>query len=258
MVNATKSSAHKNLDKKRRVLVVEDERDIADMLVFNLQRAGYAAEARFDGRSALDRIFTNPPDLIVLDLMLPELSGAEIATRVRNSPSTATIPILMLTAKADEVDQLVGLSMGADDYVTKPFSIKVLLARIEAILRRASTETGRDGGELHIAGIRLNTQTHEVTSGGQAVHLTLTEFKILSALLAAAGKVLSRQHLMSRAMGQGITVTERTIDVHVTAIRRKLGESGELIRTVRGVGYRVSDQHDAGDEERASERHASR
>jgi two-component system phosphate regulon response regulator PhoB len=249
VVTATKSQPHKNLEKKRRILVVEDERDISDLLVFNLERAGYQVEARFDGRSALERIISNPPDLIVLDLMLPELSGSEVATRVRNSPTTATVPIIMLTAKADEVDQLVGLTMGADDYVTKPFSVKVLLARIEAILRRTpSGDSTRESGELRAAGIRVNTQTHEVTYQDQPVHLTLTEFKILAALLGAAGKVLSRQHLMTRAMGQGITVTERTIDVHVTAIRKKLGEGGAFVRTVRGVGYRVTEKRDANDE----------
>lgn len=241
VAQAVKSSMAKATGKPRRVLVVEDERDLADLIVFNLNRSGYIAEACYDGRSALDRIATQTPDLVLLDLMLPELAGNEVATRIRNNPGTSTLPIIMVTAKADEVDQLVGLTLGADDYVTKPFSVKVLLARIEAVLRRTAPKTG--GAEpvgMEIAGVRIDPEAHEVVVGSEAIKLTLTEFKILSALVAAGGKVLSRQHLMTRAMGPGITVTERTIDVHVTAIRRKLGDSGGIIKTVRGVGYRAT------------------
>ncbi len=244
MSNALKVSLDKGLGRKRSIVVIEDERDLADMLVFNLDRAGYHAEAAYDGRSGFDRVVADPPDLLVLDLMLPELSGTEVAARLRRTPATASIPIVMLTAKVEESDQIGGLAAGADDYITKPFSIKVLLARIEALLRRAAPSTA----DLRLGPIRINPESHEVVCDGQPVHLTLTEFKILSSLIAARGKVLTRQSLMTRAMGPGITVTERTIDVHVTAIRKKLGEGGGLIRTVRGVGYRAAERAEAGDE----------
>lgn len=246
VATAVKASSNKALQKARRVLVVEDENDLVDLLSFNLKKAGYEVESATDGRSALAKIAQTPPDLILLDLMLPELTGTEVATRVRANPATASIPIIMLTAKVEEVDQLVGLTIGADDYVTKPFSIKVLLARIEAILRRSAAGGSSDGTQL--GAIKIDPEAHEVTVRGEAIRLTLTEFKILSALVAANGKVMSRQSLMSKAMGAGITVTERTIDVHVTAIRKKLGDSGQLIRTVRGVGYRATSEPGPGEE----------
>jgi two-component system phosphate regulon response regulator PhoB len=221
------------------VLVVEDEKDLSELLSYNLRRAGFTVDCALTGMKALQCVAANRPDLILLDLMLPELSGTEVASRIRSNPETASIPIIMLTAKGEEVDQLVGLTVGADDYVTKPFSMKLLLARVQAVLRR----TGRASEEpslIQLGPVMVNMETHEVTCEGQDVKLTLTEFRLLSSLLAASGRVLSRKVLMSRAMGPGVTVTERTIDVHVTAIRKKLGSHGGMIRTVRGVGYRVT------------------
>jgi DNA-binding response OmpR family regulator len=200
---------------RKHILVVDDERDLLEVVVYNLNRAGYETSVATNGRDALDRINADPPDLVLLDLMLPEMSGTEVATRVRTNPVTAGVPIIMLTAKAEEVDQIVGLKVGADDYVTKPFSPKVLLARVEAVLRR----TGKTNAEqrfLRLGTIEINTDTHRVQVDGQTIKLTLTEFRILSSLLQANGRVLSRASLMSRAMGPGVTVTERTIDVHVT------------------------------------------
>lgn len=233
--------------RRRRILVVEDERDLAEMLVYNLERAGYSAKAVHDGRAALDAIGVERPDLIILDLMLPELSGGDVASRVRTNPATAGLPIVMLTAKTDEVDQVVGLTLGADDYITKPFSFKVLQARIEAVLRRAAESGGGGGASLRLGPIELNTETHECAVDGKAIHLTLSEFRLLCALLQAGGRVLSRHHLMAKAMGPGITVSERTIDVHITSIRKKLGASGDLVRTVRGVGYRATREPDPSD-----------
>lgn len=239
MVTVHKAAVNKVLRKARRVLVVEDERDLADMLVYNLRQVGFDATAVHDGRSAWEAILQDRPDLVILDLMIPELSGTDVASRIRTNPSTASVPIVMLTAKSDEVDQVVGLTVGADDYVTKPFSFKVLKARIDAVLRR-SAQTTTTGSALRLGPIALNLETHEVSVAGRATHLTLTEFRILAAMIQAGGRVLSRQLLMSRAMGPGITVTERTIDVHVTSIRKKLGEHADLVRTVRGVGYRAT------------------
>lgn len=236
MTPTPKSASSKAL---RTVLVVEDEQDLAEMLQFQLQKAGYSVAVASDGRTALQKIEKSHPDLILLDLMIPEISGTEVASKIRSNPKTAGIPIVMLTAKSDEVDVLVGLTVGADDYITKPFSMKVVLARIEAVLRRVSGNSAAET-QLRLGPIAISQETHEVTVDDELVKLTLTEFRILAALAAAQGRVLSRHVLMSKAMGPGVTVTERTIDVHVTAIRRKLGGHGNLIRTVRGVGYRAT------------------
>jgi DNA-binding response OmpR family regulator len=227
------------------VLIVEDQRDLADSLAFSLSRANYDATVAYDGRSAWQRVQETRPDLVLLDLMLPELSGTEVASRIRTSPALAGMPIIMLTAKADEMDQLVGLAVGADDYIVKPFSVKVLLARIEAVLRR-SGPARESGGVLRLGDVEVDPETHGVTVGGEAAKLTLTEFRLLAALIGAGGRILSRQQLMSRAIGPGVTVTERTIDVHITAVRKKLGDRGWMIRTVRGVGYRATEEPEAG------------
>jgi two-component system phosphate regulon response regulator PhoB len=221
-----------------RILIVEDERDIADVTAYNLRKSGYDVALASNGRAALEAIAQKTPDLVILDVMLPELSGTEVASRIRSNPTTAALPIIMVTAKGEEVDQLVGLTVGADDYIAKPFSIKILQARIEAVLRR-SKNTGQAGKVLSMGPISINTESHEASVDAETLKLTLTEFRLLSSLVAAQGKVLSRSVLMSRAMGPGVTVTERTIDVHVTSIRKKLGKYAGLVTTVRGVGYRL-------------------
>lgn len=235
-----------DLGKKRRVLVVDDERDLVELVAYNLKQNGYDVAVAFDGRSALAAVAKERPDLVLLDVMLPGLSGTEVASRLRADAATATLPIVMLTAKADEVDQVVGLTVGADDYITKPFSTKVLLARIEALLRRAAARP-EPADALKLGPIEIDPDTHEARADGRTLKLTLTEFRLLAALIGAGGRVLSRHRLMSLAMGPGITVTERTIDVHITAIRRKLGEHGAIIRTVRGVGYRAALEPEQGD-----------
>jgi DNA-binding response OmpR family regulator len=233
-----------NMAAKKHILVVEDERDLVELLEINLRRAGYEVSSATDGRSGLAKARSLGPDLVILDLMLPHLSGSEIAQRLRGEPATASIPIIMLTARADEVDQIVGLTIGADDYITKPFSMKILLARMQAVLRRA-TDSPRPPDRLALGPIEVDTASHQVWVGGEPVQLTLTEFRLLASLLLARGRVLSRGDLMMKAMGPGVLVTERTIDVHITALRRKLGAAGGLIRTVRGVGYRASEAAEA-------------
>lgn len=229
-----------------RVLVVDDEPDLVELLSLNLERSGHTVAAAGNGREALDQVDAFGPDLIVLDVMMPELSGTEVVTRLRANPETANIPVLMLTAKGEEVDEIVGLTVGADDYVTKPFSTKVLLARIEALLRRSRDGQGAEQERTLSAGpIAINTSTHDVHIDGEPVRLTLTEFRLLTALVEARGKVLSRSTLMNTAMGPGVTVTERTIDVHVTSIRKKLGDHAALVQTVRGVGYRLTEKSTA-------------
>lgn len=231
---------------KRHILVVDDERDLADLIAYNLRKAGYTTNVVGSGRAALDSIAQNSPDLVILDIMLPGLSGTEVAGRLRTNPATAGVPIIMVTAKTEEVDQVVGLTVGADDYVSKPFSMKVLLARVEAVLRRADRKSTAEARSLSLGPININNDTHEAFADGEAMKLTLTEFRLLSALVQGAGRVLSRSSLMARAMGPGVTVTERTIDVHVTSIRKKLGRHAGIIKTVRGVGYRTTVGQDDG------------
>ncbi len=242
---------------RKSVLVVDDESDITELLAYNLRKAGYDVRIAMSGRQALAEVEASIPDVIILDVMLPELSGIEIAGRLRSNPKTALIPIIMLTAKVEEVDQIVGLTVGADDYVTKPFSMKVLIARVEAIARRAlrpaPAAATADDRMITMGTIVCNPDTHETTLDGTLMKLTLTEFRLLSSLIQANGRVLSRAVLMSKAMGPGVTVTERTIDVHITSIRKKLLTRANMIKTVRGVGYRVTTEvGDDSDTEEAS------
>lgn len=221
----------------KRIVVVEDEADLAELLAYNLRRSGYETEVCRDGLSGLRRISEIVPDLVVLDVMIPHMSGLQVAKQLRTNPKTARTPILMLTAKAEEADQVAGLETGADDYVTKPFSMKVLLARVEAMLRRSRTAGPEAADTIDLKGVRVDLSTHEASVKGEPMKLTLTEFRLLVALMRGKGKVLSRADLMYTAMGPDVLVTTRTIDVHVAAIRKKLGSCGGMVRTVRGVGY---------------------
>ncbi len=221
---------------RRTVLIVEDETDIADLLSFNLQREGYECRTVASGEAALEQIRREPPDLLLLDRMIPAPSGDEIIARLKRDAATAAIPIVVLTAKTEESDQLVGFALGADDYVTKPFSMKLLLARVAAVMRRA--ERGDDETEVLSGGpVRLVPSHHQLTVNGDPVSVTATEFRLLRALMAARGRVLDRARLIAAVLGQGVAVTDRTIDVHITALRRKLGPGAAWVQTVRGVGY---------------------
>lgn len=225
----------------RRVLIVDDEVDLADLLAYNLDAAGYDTRVAHNGRAGIEAAKDFRPDIVVLDVMMPELNGIEVAERLRADSATRDTPILMLTARAEEADEVRGLAAGADDFVAKPFSMKVLEARVEALLRR--TADRRNQGEpavLSCGPISIDTRSHEASVEGRVLQLTVTEFRLLAALVSAGGHVLSRPALINRAMGKGVTVTERTIDVHVTSIRKKLGEHASHVRTVRGVGYRIA------------------
>jgi two-component system phosphate regulon response regulator PhoB len=224
---------------RKRIVIVEDERDMAELIAMRLRKEGYQADIAYDGAQGLERIRSAPPDLVLLDLMLPEMSGTEVAAAVRGDPRTAGVPIIMLTARSEESDIVVGLKFGADDYVTKPFSMSVLLARIDAVLRRTSVPRESAKGLVRVGSIEIDLQRHEVHAAGRPVALTLTEFRLLSALAAAKGIVLSRNQLIDQALGQDVVITDRTIDVHMSSLRRKLGGAGECLRTVRGVGYRL-------------------
>lgn len=229
---------------RKRVLVVDDERDLTELISFNLQRNGYEVLVANSGTDALETARRELPDLLVLDLMLPGIDGTEVTRRLKSDPRTEAIPIIMLTAKGEETDIVVGLTLGADDYVTKPFSMKVLLARLATVLRRTEAPAPVEQGLLRAGPVSIDTSKHEVQVNDQPVRFTLTEFKLLAALVGARGRVLTRDQLMDKAMGTDVFVTDRAIDVHVTAIRKKLGEASWLIHTVRGVGYRLRDETD--------------
>jgi DNA-binding response OmpR family regulator len=234
---------------RKKVLIVDDEKDIVDLLAYNLGRNGYDTLIANDGNAALELTAKNLPDLIILDLMLPGIDGTEVARRLKADARTANIPIVMLTAKGEETDVVVGLTLGADDYVTKPFSMKVLLARVGSVLRRAEAGPGApgEGGILRAGPLSIDTLKHEVLVEEEAIKLTLTEFKLLTALLTARGRVLTRDQLMDKAMGTDVFVTDRAIDVHITAIRKKLGSASWLVNTVRGVGYRLRESPEDND-----------
>lgn len=216
---------------------------MAELVAMQLRREHFDTEVVHDGAAALDRIRTRPPDLVLLDLMLPGLPGLEILRRLRADPRTSTVPVIVLTARSEEGDVVSGLHMGADDYITKPFNLSVLSARVAAVLRR-SESTGPDADVLTAGPIRLNRQIHSVEVDGEPVSLTLTEFRLLAAILAGRGRVLTRDQLIDKAMGQNAVVTDRTIDVHVTALRRKLGDARKYVQTVRGLGYKLAGQDD--------------
>jgi DNA-binding response OmpR family regulator len=226
------------MPRRKKILVVDDERELVELISMNLQRNGYDTVTAHDGSTGLDIARKQKPDLIVLDIMMPGLSGRDVTVALKGDPDTATIPILMLTAKTEETDIIVGLSMGADDYVTKPFSMKVLMARVAAVLRRkAAIEPAQ---VLLAAGpVVIDQSKHEVTVAGKPINMTPTEFKLLTAIFSARGRVMSRDQLMDRAMGTEVFVTDRAIDVHITAVRKKLGDCAWMVHTVRGIGYRL-------------------
>jgi len=224
--------------KRADILVVEDEADLADLLRHNLVQEGYGCRVCHDGKRALEELARHPPDAVILDRMLPGLPGDEVLSQMRRDVQLRAIPVVMLTAKADESDELVGFALGADDYVTKPFSMKRLLARLAAALRRVETSPADDDAPTLTAGsIRLDSKRFEVTVNDELIPLTATEFRLLKVLMAAHGNVLTREDLIDTAMGNDVVVTQRTIDVHVTALRKKLGKAAGWIQTIRGVGY---------------------
>ncbi len=237
------------MSEDKRILIIEDETDLADLVGYNLRKAGYRTEAAADGTAGLRRATEERPDLVILDVMMPNLSGLQVAKLLRTDPKTSSIPILMLTAKGEEADQVAGLSVGADDYVTKPFSMKVLLARVEALLRRQRAAAAGDDAHdaLTLGPVRVDLSNHETWVHEKNVKLTLTEFRLLTALMRKPGRAIRRADLMYSAMGPGVLVTARTIDVHMAAIRKKLGDAGGMIRTIRGVGYLMSPDIPAGE-----------
>ncbi|MDH4247316.1 MAG: response regulator transcription factor [Deltaproteobacteria bacterium] len=222
------------------ILVVEDEEDLQELLRFNLAREGYQVRIAGTGEAAL-RAIKARPDLMVLDLMLPGIDGLEVCRWVRSEDGTRDLPILMLTARGEEADIVSGLELGADDYLTKPFSPRVLLARIKALLRRTGSNESAEPPRLQAQGLTVDYSRREVSLLGQPLVLTTGEFDMLYFLARRPGRVFTRQQIMDGVHGQDYAVTERTVDVQIAGLRKKLGTAGGLIQTVRGVGYRFMD-----------------
>jgi two-component system phosphate regulon response regulator PhoB len=219
----------------KKILVIEDETDVADLLTLNLRKAGYKVSMAADGASGLQKARDDRPDFIILDLMLPKMSGLEICRILKNDTATAQMPILMLTAKAEEIDRIVGLEFGADDYVTKPFSPREVVLRIRAILRRGEKPEER----FHAGPISIDPARHEVRVNGKQIHLTSLEFKLLRTLMQRRGRVQDRDRLLNEVWGYESVIDTRTVDTHVRRLREKLGNAGSVIETVRGFGYRL-------------------
>src|SRR6266702_5753346 len=221
----------------RNILIIEDESDVADLLTLNLRKAGFRISTAADGASGLQKARDDRPDFIVLDLMLPKMLGLEVCKILKNDTATRHIPILMLTAKAEEIDRIVGLEFGADDYVTKPFSPREVVLRIKAILRRGNGEETHD--RLSAGPITIDPARHEVLVSGKRVDLTSLEFKLLRTLMQRRGRVQERDRLLNEVWGYESVIDTRTVDTHVRRLREKLGKAGDIIETVRGFGYRL-------------------
>ncbi len=226
----------------KRVLIIEDEKDLAELLVFNLEKEGYAATCVHDGKQGLERAGADLPDLILLDLMLPGLLGTEVCKALRKDRRTAQIPIIMITAKGDEIDRVVGFEVGADDYIVKPFSMREVALRVKAVMRRFEPGAQAPLPELFSIGdIIIDKQRHTVTSAGLEIELTSTEFKLLLYLAEKKGCVHSREQLLQRVWSYNNAGDTRTVDTHVTRLRGKLGLPGDIIKTVRGFGYKIEE-----------------
>lgn len=225
---------------KTKVLIVEDDRALAELLAYNLKAAGYETIVATDGQDGLLKAQTRLPEIVVLDLMLPVVGGLDVCRRLRAEAATRDTLIVMLTAKSEESDEIVGFSLGADDYVTKPFSVKILLERLKALSRRRLGEANEADATARL-GISVDRQRHRAVADGRPLNLTRSEFRLLDTLIRQAGRVFCRSELIDSALGEDTMVLERTIDVHIRALRRKLGDRADVIETIRGIGYRFRD-----------------
>jgi len=226
---------------RKTVFVVEDEEDIVELLAYHLSREGYGVLSALNGEEAIRAIPRKMPDVILLDLMLPGLDGLEVCRMLKKDPATAAIPMIMLTAKGEESDVVTGLELGADDYVTKPFSMKVLVARIHAVLRRKREPATDDQAPIRARDLVINPGRHEVLVKGKRVDLTFSEFRILQCLARRPGWVMTREQIIDAVRGRDYAVTDRSVDVQVVGLRKKLGSRADYIETVRGVGYRFKE-----------------
>ena len=227
---------------RQSVLVVEDEEDIMEVIRFNLEKEGYEVHQALSGEKALQVIENNLPSLVLLDLMLPGIKGLDLCRIFKQNDRTKAIPVIMLTAKSEDADIVAGLEMGAEDYITKPFSPRVLVARVRTILRRRESGVKDDSSVIQVEGMQIHPGRHEVTMGDNVVDLTPSEFRILHYLARRPGWVYSRDQIIDAIRGHGYVVTDRAIDVQVVGLRKKLGDYGKFIETVRGIGYRFRDR----------------
>jgi DNA-binding response OmpR family regulator len=223
---------------RRKILIIEDERDVADLLEMSFRKAGFKTTTAVDGAAGLQRARDDCPDFIILDLMLPRMSGLEVCRILKSDTATSHIPILMLTAKAEEIDRIVGLEFGADDYVTKPFSPREVTLRTKAILRRGEKQEET----LQAGAISIDPARHQVRVNGKRVHLTSLEFKLLRTLMQRRGRVQDRDKLLNDVWGYESVIDTRTVDTHVRRLREKLGKAGDIVQTVRGFGYRLREE----------------
>ena len=227
--------------KRNKVVVIEDEPDIVEVLSYNLKREGYNVFPVDRGDEGLNVIRNQSPDLVILDLMLPGMDGLSICQQMKSDPIVRNIPIIIISAKGEESDVVIGLELGADDYLSKPFSPRELLARVKAVLRRGPTNEDHDKDRIVFQNLVIDVPKHEVRVSDDPVNLTATEFKILYQLASQPGRAFTREQLLNRVVGLGVVVVDRNIDVHIRAVRKKLGECSHLIQTIRGVGYRLVD-----------------
>ncbi len=227
---------------KKKILIVEDDRDISELVRYNLEREGYEVSALFDGGGAFDFVLKRRPDVVLLDLMLPEVDGIEICKMIKNQEKTKDTPVIMMTAKGEEADVVVGLQMGADDYITKPFSPKVLTARIKAVLRRTiQTAATANTQSRQYGDLSVDLSKHKVVYAGKAVALTAIEFDIVEFLSRSPGRVYTREQILDNVWKEGKFIIDRAVDVHIRGLRKKLGRGENYIETVRGVGYCFKD-----------------
>jgi two-component system phosphate regulon response regulator PhoB len=224
-----------------RILVIEDEPDILELVQLHLEQAGFRAQGVENGSRALQALRKAVPDAVILDLMLPDLSGTEPLRVIREERQTRGLPVIILTARTDEVDRVVGFELGADDYVTKPFSPRELVLRLRAVLRRLKSADAGENQRLVHHELELDLERHRCQADGETIDLTATEFALLRTLMERPGRVYSRERLLEVAWGSQVHVTARTVDTHIKRLRQKLGRAGERIATVRGVGYRIDE-----------------
>lgn len=227
-----------------KILVVDDEKDIVDLVSYNLEKEGFSVVKAYNGEEALETVRTKKPDLVILDLMLPGMQGLEVCRSIRNDPRSGFLPIIMLTAKGDEIDRVLGLEMGADDYVTKPFSVRELVARVRAILRRSETEKRVTRESFSFGGLQIDYDSCEVSVAGRKVELSPTELKLLFFFSRHPGRVYTRDQILDQVWGETAFVTPRTVDVHVRRLRAQIEKDLEhprYVLTVRGVGYKFAD-----------------
>ena len=226
---------------RTKIVVIEDEPDIVEVMSYNLKREGYQVASAMRGDEGLNLVRNQSPSLVILDLMLPGMDGLSVCQQIKSDPITRDIPIIIVSAKGEESDVVIGLGMGADDYLGKPFGPRELLARVKAVLRRGAVREDNQKERIVVRDLLIDAGRHEVRVSNQVVKLTATEFKILFYLASQQGRAFSREQLLNRVVGEGVVVVDRNIDVHIRSIRKKLTVCSQMIQTIRGVGYRFVD-----------------